>query len=167
MEPPELREDLKQEIFLIVCEMDEEKLIGLFSSGSIKFFIVRIIINQIQSVSSPFYKKYRKIKFNNFFERDEYKESDFYMDTYTPRQGKYMGDHPIEEINEIVKRENVINQCEVAVENLPWYDQGILKLYAQHGSYRKVAELIDIPFTSIAATVNKARKEIKSKVQYD
>lgn len=157
MDPPELRADLKQEIFLIICEMEETKLVELYKTDKIRFHIVRIIINQIQSSNSPFYYKYRKIKvseveFNPWLEQEE-------------KPGKYMQDHPIEEINKITDEE-LIKQCQSKVENLYWYDQTIIKLYAEHGSLRAVSEAIKIPFTSIASTVRKVRKEIKGSLNY-
>ena len=60
MEPSHLREDLKMEVISIVCEWPEEKVIKLYKDGVLDFFVVRVIINQVQSKKSPFFKKYRK-----------------------------------------------------------------------------------------------------------
>lgn len=54
------KDDLIQEIYLILMEYDRGKLEELYSNRQIAFFIARIIKNQYNSSTSPFYKKYRK-----------------------------------------------------------------------------------------------------------
>ena len=52
-------DDLVQEIYLILLEYNEDKLIKMYERKQLKFFIVRIIMNQYFSKNSPFYKKYK------------------------------------------------------------------------------------------------------------
>lgn len=52
-------DDLIQEIYLILLEYNEDKLIKMYERKQLKFFIVRIIMNQYFSKNSPFYKKYK------------------------------------------------------------------------------------------------------------
>ena len=59
MHPEELRYDLKAEVFLVLCEMNDNKLEGLFKRNELKFYIVRIMLNMIKSDRSTFYKNYR------------------------------------------------------------------------------------------------------------
>lgn len=54
------KDDLIQEIYLILMEYDRGKLEELYNKKQIAFFITRIIKNQYNSSTSPFYKKYRK-----------------------------------------------------------------------------------------------------------
>lgn len=60
MEPEHLRDDLKQEVILIICELPEERLFQLVTDKALEWFTVRIILNLIKSNTSPFAKKYRK-----------------------------------------------------------------------------------------------------------
>lgn len=53
-------DDFTQEIYLILLEYDEEKLIEIYNKNQLKFFIVRIIQNQYNSKNSPFYMKYKR-----------------------------------------------------------------------------------------------------------
>jgi hypothetical protein len=68
-------DDLVQEIYLILLEYDEDKLIKMFERKQLKFFIVRIIMNQYFSKNSPFYKKYKmydqKQDYNKEIETEE------------------------------------------------------------------------------------------------
>lgn len=61
MEPEHLRDDLRAEVVLILLETEEHKLLEIYNTGpnGLKFYTVRIILNLIQSKSSPFYKTYR------------------------------------------------------------------------------------------------------------
>ena len=68
-------DDLVQEIYLILLEYNEDKLIKMFERKQLKFFIVRIIMNQYFSQNSPFYKKYKmydqKQDYNKEIETEE------------------------------------------------------------------------------------------------
>jgi DNA-binding phage protein len=52
-------EDFKQELFLILMDMSEERLLTLHHNQLLYPFINKIIGNQTHSNTSPFYKKYR------------------------------------------------------------------------------------------------------------
>ena len=56
----QLADDLVQELVLYIIEKQPEKLQEAFSKNEHKFFVKRMILNQIISTSSPFYRKYRK-----------------------------------------------------------------------------------------------------------
>lgn len=52
--------DLKNDIYLSLLEMDNDKLNGLMERKQMKFFLARICLNQLVSNTSSFYRKYRK-----------------------------------------------------------------------------------------------------------
>ena len=60
MQPEDLREDLRSELFKVLCEMDEERLIDMRSRNVLKFYLVRTMVNMMQSNTSQFYRTYRK-----------------------------------------------------------------------------------------------------------
>ena len=55
-----LLEDLKQEVIIYLFEKTEETIIELYNNKQLKFYYTRLISNQINSTSSPFYYKFRK-----------------------------------------------------------------------------------------------------------
>jgi hypothetical protein len=57
---PKYVDDLTQEIYLILLEYDRDKITEMYNNKQLNFFLTRVIKNQINSVTSPFYKKYRK-----------------------------------------------------------------------------------------------------------
>lgn len=60
MQPEELQDDLRSELFKVLCEMDEDKLIDMHKRNVLKFYLVRTMINMMQSNTSQFYRTYRK-----------------------------------------------------------------------------------------------------------
>lgn len=57
---PLYKDDLVQEIYMILLEYREDKIVEMYEKKQLKFFIVRIIQNQYNSCNSPFFKKYKK-----------------------------------------------------------------------------------------------------------
>lgn len=71
MEPVDLQEDLRQELFLILCNMDEEKVVDMYQKGYIKFFLVRTMLIMIKSNRSYFYKNFRNFTELSTFEKPD------------------------------------------------------------------------------------------------
>lgn len=137
MKPESLQDELKAEVALILCEKPEDLIIGLADRKELRFYTVRIILNLIQSNTSQFYKKFRV----NNLELSEISEP------------------TIIEYDE--RKDTAISE----IDNLYWYDREILKLYAEHGTYRKVEEVTGIPFESVYKTVMKNCKIIRDRLQ--
>lgn len=53
-------QDLSQDIYLDLLSKNDEKIIQLYKDEQLKYFIVRMIINNISSKNSPYYYKYKK-----------------------------------------------------------------------------------------------------------
>ena len=83
-------QDLSQMVYLILLEYDEKRLQDLWINNQMHFFIARIIINQYNSVNSPFYTIFRKFRLmvdeNMQFTAGQYSKMDVeeadIMDTY-------------------------------------------------------------------------------------
>lgn len=54
-------QDLAQMVYLVLLEYDAGKIVEIWTRGEIRFFIARIILNQLNSTSSPFYRTVRKL----------------------------------------------------------------------------------------------------------
>ena len=130
MHPIELQDDLKAEVFLILCEMPEAKLIDLYDKKQLRFYLVRIMLNLIQSTDKKFYQKYR-----NFTELVGYEKKD-------------------EEYNE-----DIINVNE-HIENLYWYKQEIFRLYTFefNKNARELSKNTGIHYMSIIRTLNQIKQ---------
>jgi hypothetical protein len=53
-------DDLEQEIYTILLEYDNDKIIELYNKKQLKYFIIGVIQRQYFSNNSPFYKVYKK-----------------------------------------------------------------------------------------------------------
>lgn len=87
-------EDFKQELFIILLEQKDEKIIELYQKNQIWPFINKIITNQTHSKTSKFYKLYRKhnkelfiqlsedglysVRLENFPEEETKEDKDYY-----------------------------------------------------------------------------------------
>lgn len=58
--PSAFRDDLIQEIYLIILQYDIKTLQQLYDKKQLKYFIAKIITNQFFSKTSTFYKTYKK-----------------------------------------------------------------------------------------------------------
>ena len=137
MHPIELQYDLKAEVFLVLCEMDDEKLVGMYNRNELRFFIVRVMLNMIKSDRSTFWKQYRN---------------------YTEYDGK-------EQI-EIVQT-NIIDKMELSIEKLHWYQKEILRLYALdfNKNAKELSRQTGIPYMSIIRTLKQTKTELKKNIR--
>jgi hypothetical protein len=140
MHPEELRYDLKAEVFLVLCEMNEEKLIGMYERNELKFYIVRIMLNMIKSDRSNFYKSYR-----NYTE---------YVDNDTEAEVNF-------------DKSDLVDKLEKNLEGLHWYNKEILKLYAIDfkKNAKELSRKTGIPYMSIVRTINKTKKQMKTNIR--
>ena len=67
-----LKDDLKSELFLILCEMPEVKLVKAHKNNYLIYMCINILKKQYHSSTSPFHKKWRKEKFNELSDSDNY-----------------------------------------------------------------------------------------------
>jgi hypothetical protein len=141
MKPAELQQDLKSEVFLILCELPEEKLIALYDRKELKFYMVRIMLNLVQNKNNQFYKKYR-----NFTELNT--KEDAILEENAPDLTK------------------IVNKY---FENLYWYQKEILRLYTYefNKNAKKLSLSTGIPYMSIIRTLNKTKQELKNKINGD
>lgn len=67
----EHRDDLFQEVIIILLQYNNEKLEAIYNKKQLKFFVARIICNQYYSIHSYFWKTYKK------YEDSKYKLIDY------------------------------------------------------------------------------------------
>lgn len=149
MEPAHLRDDLKQEVILVVCEWPDEKVIKLHSDGVLDFFVARVIINHIQSTGikgkNSFYNKYRRT----------YVE----MEKEPPAEVESVEDRETKEALEDVALSNI--------DRLYWYDAEMLRLYMELGNYRAIQKKTGIPFCSCYKNIQKSIAALRNMVTGD
>lgn len=103
------------------------------------FFFTRIVRNNYNSKSSPYYHQYKKFQFNSI-ENMEIEYLEYEEDTIT--------------------LEWVISE----LQNLDWYYKRLMELYIEEGcSITKLSKRTEIPINSVSRDINKVRKILKQK----
>ena len=137
MQPEELQYDLKVEVFMVLLEMDEEKLFGLYERNEIRFYIVRTMLNMIKSDRSQFWKKYR-----NYTEYEDNEKAE-------------------------VEQNSVLDIMENGIEKLHWYQKEILNLYTFefNKNAKELSRKTGIPYMSIIRTLKQTKNELKKHIR--
>lgn len=141
MDPPWLRDDLRQEVSVILLTKPPEVICGLSERNELRWFVVRIMLNMVRSSSSQWTKTYRR----------------HYTDVIPEVVNK--------ELNGRVARE-CQEQAVLRFINteLYWYDKEIIQMYMKLGSYRDIEKETGIPWESAYGTVRRIQKRIKEEV---
>jgi DNA-directed RNA polymerase specialized sigma24 family protein len=139
MQPVELQDDLRQEMFLVLCELDEDRLVKMHAEGWLRFFLVRTMLNMVKSDRSTFHKKFRQSVIE-----------------YTQQH------EPMSEPTEI----DTTNLRELAL-TLHWYEREILFLYAETRNIVTLAKETKIPYRSLFKTITRAKQKLRQAMKQD
>lgn len=179
MNPQHLRDDLKQELFVILCEMPDSKIEALHTNNQLRYYVTRIVLNMIASSTSPFHKKYRQFtldstvgdsKANLLLEESEYHSKDSRSFVI-----KFCKDLSSEFIDDVEQKEiehtKLIDEVNRVLDSMPDYDRNLFLDYVEKGSAGKMIKEMDrltgahIPKRSILATVKRVKETIKTQMK--
>lgn len=140
-------EDIKADIWLMIFELKEEKLLEAYNKKYLKYLFIRIVTNQYKSSTSYVYKKYKKEKFD--------REYDIYN-----------VDREEEEYDEGLDMENFIRDC----KSLTYIERELLSIYYQlfsyrtvekkKVSYRSIGKEYNISYVTVNNIINSAKKKL-------
>jgi hypothetical protein len=124
-------------------------ILEIVNSGGCEFYLIRIMLSQWRSTTSPFYKIYRKDVCQ--VELDSYLERNDVVDEVA---------EPSEQID------LTANEIRAELSNLGWYDQTLFKLYCEDGrTISSISRETKIPRTSISLSINRVKRHIRSKIK--
>jgi hypothetical protein len=148
-------DELRQDVFLAICQYDEEKILDMHNRKCLKFFIIRIALNQFRSKTSKFYYQNFKNNANIIALVDddtiENADSILFQNSLYDLQGETAYD----------KVEAKIVLAEKSIEKLRYFECEVLKLYLELGTYKKVSQDTGIPIRTIANGVKNAIKNVR------
>ena len=145
MQPAELREDLKQELAIILLEYDCKELIKISKESNIIGFAMQIIWTMGTSTRSPFYYKYRKTDLDKAI---KYIRSQI---------GNSMP------ISAIIKAEQHLEN-KLKGNSMDAHESIIFKKYVELRSCVDVAKYFEIPKDHVFAVVKKMKHELKKAI---
>jgi len=113
----------------------------IVKSGGGRFYIIRIMMNQWKSTTSPFFHTYRRHdeELTGEFEDTVYEEDPSYMAT--------------------------VDKIRDELQRLPWYDRMLFDTFVnENHTVSSLARVTEIPRTSVSLTINRIRRHIKLQV---
>jgi hypothetical protein len=145
IEPESIREDLRQELAIILLNYDCDKLKKIKSEGNLIGFVLKIVWNMSTWTYNDFYKTYKK---NNIEKAIAYMES--------LQQSKVS-------LNE-ANLANRILQNKLNVDPYQAHESMIFQKYVELRSCKKVADYFGVPSIHIFEVVRRMKKELKSAI---
>lgn len=143
----DLRDDFKQELFVILLNQDKKKIEEIYGRNELKYFVVRIIVNLASQTRNVFHKKYLNksvVSVGEFYEE---------ADTICPEDETKMKNEIIFE--KISEMDNHLGT---------FYYRALTELVKRHGSMNKAAKETGIPLTTISNGFKKIREHLKKVV---
>ena len=136
-------DDLMQIIYLYLLEMKEETIIELNETKKLKYFIIRMVLNQINSTTSLYYRQYVRNSF--LFDEELMGKTD-------------SKDWNVNELNDVVTAE---------LQKLPFYYRKIFEMVADNPdkTFPQLAKQYKIKSYSIFYTYAKVRKILKKSIR--
>jgi hypothetical protein len=163
MNPAELRDDLRQEMFLALCELSEEKLFGLFEQRYLLFYTYRMMTNMAKSNSSRFYKVFRRVTVSlaDMNDKPVYTGDEVTGDLYT-RCSFLMARADRVDAEAMEDHSNPLDKVGPALASLGFYEGGLFQVYMESGNCcAAVARKTGIPETSVRIGVRAAKAKLK------
>jgi hypothetical protein len=136
-------DDLMQIIYIYLLEMKDGIITTIHGKKQLKWFIIRLVLNQINSTTSLYYRQYK---------RNSQKYDPVLM-------GHEVGiDWNLDAINEIALKE---------IEKLPFYQRNIFNLVAENPdkTFPQLGEEYNIKGYSVFYTYNKVRQKLKKSIR--
>lgn len=142
MQPSSLRDDLRQEMFISLCTLSDEKFWNLYENNALKFYLVRAMLNMIRStgMNQPFFRNFRA-KFESIEEIENLEDQ---IDTLKDQ------------------KEILFDLLDSKRKTLCWYEDSLLDQYVASGfNQMEVHRKTKIPYPSIVKTIALIKKKLK------
>ena len=141
-------EDLLHESIIALYNSDQEKIKDIIEKKQLTFYIVRIMMNQYQSNTSPYHKKYRRTK-----HKEHLKE--FYIYTKEPLTK--------EKMQEFEDREKRLQWIDKKLKGLSWFDVEVFRIYFREGfSLNKMQKETKINRSTLGKSIRYIKNYLKS-----
>ena len=142
-------EDLLHETILALYNSDKEKIKYIIEQKKLTFYIVRIMMNQYHSNTSPYHKKYRK-------QYNQKQLKDFYIYTKEPLTK--------EKMKQLEEQEDRLQWIEDKLKHLSWFDVEVFKIYYRENySLNTMSKATKINRSTLGKSIRYIKNYLKSK----
>ena len=134
------QDDLKSELFAVLCEKDENSIIDLWSKNQLMFYATGIVQRMIFQKKNRFHRRYRSQVY-------EYSEEIY--------------NEPLDDSN--TEKEKQLQELEKAIDkDLHWVEQAMIKLHQELGSMEKISKATKISMSQVERIYRKGKEKIKT-----
>ncbi len=141
-------EDLLHETILALYNADQEKIKYIIEKKQLTFYIVRIMLNQYQSNTSPYHKKYRK-------QYNEKQLKEFYIYTKEPLTK--------EKMKQLEEQEDRLQWIDKKLKHLSWFDVEVFKIYYRENySLNTMSKATKINRSTLGKSIRFIKNYLKS-----
>ena len=141
-------EDLLHETIIALYNSNQEKIKTIIEKKQLTFYIVRIMMNQYQSNTSPYHKKYRRTKHKEHLK-------DFYIYTKEPLTK--------EKMQEFEDREKRLQWIDEKLKGLSWFDVEVFKIYYRENySLNTMSKATKINRSTLGKSIRFIKNYLKS-----
>ena len=141
-------EELSHEVIISLYSGDREKLTGLIERKQMRYWILRIMLNQYNSSSSPFHYQYRK-----------------------PAERHRNATHDIkgwseDDLEAQKVKEDLHTFVEEELSQMPFFERTVIEVYYNHDhSLTSLSNATGINRSTLWTTIKRTRNAIKKKYQ--
>ena len=134
------QQDLKSELFVVLCEKPEQAIIDLWSKKQLMFFCTGVVKRMLFQKNNRFHRTYRTDVF-------EYNDAIFEEPNDDSRK----------------ERESQLQAMEKAIEkDLHWVEKAMVKLHQELGSMERISKETKISMKQVARIYSKGKEKIKT-----
>ena len=141
-------EELCHIVILDVLESDQSKIEELIKKKQLRYWMARMMMNQYNSVTSPYYYTYRDPEKRH---REAKNEILLWFDSNMDKK---------------IKDEEKIDFINTALAEMTYFDRTVTEIYYDHNhSFQSMSDATGICKTTIFLTIKRARNEIKKQAK--
>lgn len=134
------QQDLKSELFAVLCEKPEETIIDLWAKNQLMFFCTGVVKRMIFQKNNKFHRTYRA-------EVHEYNDAIFEEPNDDSRK----------------EREKQLQEMETVIDTqLHWVEKAMIKLHQELGSMEKISKETKISMKQIDRIYKKSKEKIRT-----
>lgn len=134
------QEDLKSELFAVLCEKEENTIIDLWAKKQLMYFATGIVQRMIFQKGGRFQRRYR-------MQTLEYSEAIYNEPTDDSR----------------IEKEKQLQAMEAAIDNnLHWVERAMIKLHQELGSMERISKETKISMKQVERIYKKGKEKIRT-----
>ncbi len=135
------QEDLKSELFAVLCEKEEAKLLEMYNSGQLMFFATGIVQRMIFQTGGRFHRRYRNCVY-------DYPENKLNLP----------------DLDNFKEKEENIKKLEDGIKKLHWVEQKIVDLWQKEGNLLSISKKTKISYKQVHKIMDNAKTKLVNEI---